>query len=86
MGSSTQKDTLVCCGNVYGSYVHGLFDAQGIADEVIRALCKRRGLVFDAERPFDRAAYRDTQYNKLADAVRSALDMRLIYEILEKKI
>ena len=86
MGSSTKKDTLVCCGNVYGSYVHGLFDAQGIADEVVRALCKRRGLVFDAERPFDRAAYRDTQYNKLADAVRGALDMRLIYEILEKKI
>ena len=86
MGNSTERDTLVCRGHVYGSYVHGLFDAQGIADEMVRALCARRGLAFDGDRPFDRAAYKEEQYNKLAHAVREALDMKLIYDILEKRV
>lgn len=31
-------------GNVYGSYIHGIFDAPGVADAVLGALCRKKGL------------------------------------------
>lgn len=86
MGRSTAAETLISRGNIYGSYVHGLFDADGIADGIIRALCKKKGIAFDAAVAFDGKAYREAQYDKLATAVRGALDMKLIYDILEGKI
>ena len=86
MGKSTEAETLVSCGNIYGSYVHGLFDADGIADGIIEALCGKKGIQFDTDAVFDGKAYKETQYNLLADAVRGALDMKLIYDILERKI
>lgn len=73
-------------GNVYGSYVHGLFDADGIADGVVEALCGKKGVRFDPSAAFDGKAYKEAQYDLLADAVRGALDMKLIYDILERKI
>ena len=73
-------------GNVYGSYIHGLFDGDGIAQAVVRALFEKRGLTFDEDTVFDVRAYRETQYDKLAEAVRGALDMDLVYRILEEGV
>ena len=53
-----QMPALAGNGNVYGSYVHGIFDAPGIADEILKAICARRGVAFSALGTFDRAAYR----------------------------
>ena len=86
MGKSTAAETLVSRGNVYGSYVHGLFDADGIADGIVEALCGKKGVRFDPSAAFDGKAYKEAQYDFLADAVRGALDMKLIYDILERKI
>ena len=69
--------------NVYGSYVHGIFDAPGIADEILKALCARRGIDFSDLGTFDAAAHKERQYNILANGIREALDMKLIYEIME---
>jgi len=73
-------------GSVSGSYVHGLFDENGIAAAVVRALYEKAGLVFDENAVFDVHAYRESQYDKLADAVRGALDMDMIYRILEEGV
>ena len=73
-------------GNVYGSYVHGIFDAPGIVDEILKAICARRGVAFSALGTFDRAAYRERQYDLLADAVRAGLDMEFVYRVLRKEI
>ena len=70
-------------GNVYGSYIHGIFDENGIAERIVRALFERRGLPFDEGAAFDAHAYKEAQYDLLADSVRAALDMKLIYQILE---
>lgn len=69
-------------GNVYGSYIHGLFDASGVTDTILRALCQRKGVLFQELMTFDRAAYRQQQYDILADTVRNSCDMSLIYRIL----
>lgn len=44
------------------------------AAAMIRALCARRGISFDEGAVFDVHAYRESQYDKLADSVRGALD------------
>ena len=73
-------------GNVCGSYIHGIFDENGIAQTILRALCERRGISFDENVTFDVHAYRESQYDKLADAVRAALDMDMIYRIVEEGV
>lgn len=84
--SEAQMPALAGNGNVYGSYVHGIFDAPGIADEILKAICARRGVAFSALGTFDRAAYRERQYDLLADAVRAGLDMEFVYRVLRKEI
>lgn len=68
--------------NVYGSYVHGIFDAPGISDEILKALCSRRGIDFSELGTFDAAAHKEEQYNILASSLRESLDMDLIYSII----
>ncbi len=86
MGQSTFTAPVVQSGGVYGSYIHGIFDENGIAEAIVRALCERRGIPFEKNAVFDAHAYRESQYNLLAKTVREALDMNLIYHILEAGI
>lgn len=77
---------LVGHGSVYGSYVHGLFDAPGITDAILQALCRRKGIDPAALGTFDASAYRQQQYDKLADVVRHGLDMKMIYRIINREV
>jgi adenosylcobyric acid synthase len=82
-GQSDIPGVITRKGNVYGSYLHGIFDCEGIAEAIIKALCDKKGVAFSAEASFDPAAYRESQFELLAKTVREALDMKLIYGILE---
>ena len=86
MGQSGNTGAVMQKDNVCGSYIHGLFDGDGIAGAIVRALYEKRGLTFDENAVFDARAYRESQYDKLAEAVRNALDMEMIYRILEEGI
>ena len=83
--SAAPKPALVGTGNVYGSYVHGLFDAPGVADAVLKALCDRRGLDASALGSFDLRTYKEQQYDLLADAVRGSMDLAAVYRILHRQ-
>ena len=72
-------------GTVFGSYLHGLFDTPGLAEALCRQLMLDKGLD-PVNWHFDLEAYKEEQYNKLADLVRRSLDMKKIYEILEAGI
>ncbi|MGL4736510.1 MAG: cobyric acid synthase [Cellulosilyticaceae bacterium] len=72
------------CGNVYGSYVHGLFDEKEISEAIVRALLKAKGFDEHLATGIDLLQYKEKQYDLLADGVRQAMDMDLIYRILEK--
>lgn len=82
-GDSGSLPALLGRGNVYGTYIHGAFDAPGVADAVLEALCRRKGVPFESLGAFDAAAYRERQYDLLAQAVRESLDMELVYRILD---
>ena len=69
-------------GNVYGSYVHGLFDSPGIAQAVIQALADKKGLALEDLDATDYRSYREKQYDKLAEALRKSLDMEKLYDII----
>ena len=87
MGQSAQKlPAVMGSGNVYGSYIHGLFDAPDVADTILKALCDQKGIPFEALGTFDRKAYKEQQYDILADAVRRECDMELVYRILNREV
>ena len=73
-------------GNVYGTYLHGFFDREEVTKAVTGALFRQKGLDPDAVRAFDIAAYKEEQYDKLAAAVRSALDMEAVYRVINQGV
>ena len=86
MGRSKEAaDPVVGNGSVYGSYIHGIFDAPGVADEIRKALCRQRGISVQTLESDDPAAYKQRQYDTLAQAVREGLDMELVYRILNRE-
>ena len=71
--------------NVYGSYIHGIFDEAGIAQAVVSDLCRKKGLDPSAIQSFDPEKYKQQQYDALAQGVREGLDMDFVYRVLERK-
>lgn len=71
-------------GDVYGSYVHGIFDT--CAPQVVECLCKRKGISLGDIKNINMEDIREREYDRLADMVRESLDMDLIYKILNKEV
>lgn len=81
MGVS-EGGNLVNEGNVYGTYIHGFFDENAVADAVISALFEQKGLKMGEKSGLSFEEYKNIQYDRLADIVRENLDMDKIYEIM----
>ena len=76
------------CGHIYGTYVHGVFDAPGVARRVVEVLAEHKGVKLQEQQEktdtgAGQRAYKETQYDLLAENLRRHLDMEKIYEILE---
>lgn len=72
-------------GNVYGCYIHGIFDSAEISDGIVKSLYQQKNLHY-SERKIDRKAYKEQQYDLLAGEVRKNIDMELVYKILYEGI
>ena len=70
-------------GNVFGTYLHGLFDSGEATARLADWLCARRGLDPAGWQPLSHAALQEREFDRLADAVRGALDMAAIYRMME---
>ncbi|MFG6393338.1 MAG: cobyric acid synthase [Lachnospiraceae bacterium] len=68
--------------NVYGSYIHGLFDNGDIAYTIVKALAERKGISASMINSFDYREYKEGQYDMLADAIRDNTDMDRIYRCM----
>lgn len=87
MGRSEQEPPVLNgTSNVYGSYLHGIFDAPEISDAILKMLCDRKGVDFAELGSFDIREYKERQYDLLADAVRNGLDMDQVYRILNREM
>ena len=69
--------------NVFGTYLHGLFDSGELTGKLAAWLAGRRGISVPEANLEPRAAYRNRQYDRLADAVESSLDMKTIRQAME---
>ena len=78
-----QADGAVC-GNVAGTYVHGLFEDGSLTKNLCSALLSKKGICAEALTQ-DYAAFKESQYDLLAAEVRKALDMEQIYRMMEKQ-
>lgn len=72
--------------NVYGSYIHGIFDNEEVASSVVRGLARAKGITEEMGIAVDFAAFKETQYDLLAAGLREHLNMEEIYRILEDGI
>ncbi|RKD28691.1 cobyric acid synthase [Lacrimispora algidixylanolytica] len=67
--------------NTYGTYIHGIFDKEGIAEAVAEGLMKKKGISGGVE-AISYQEYKEEQYERLAGILRESLDMEEIYRIM----
>lgn len=72
--------------NVYGTYVHGIFEREETAKAVVNALGREKGLDVSKITAVDFQAFKESQYDILAQELRKHLDMKKIYQILEEGV
>lgn len=87
MGKSGHDEVIMKgINNVYGTYVHGIFDKKEICEETIKTLMSIKGIDSNNIRAFDMTEYKNRQYDILADGVRENLDMKAIYNIIKNGV
>lgn len=69
--------------NVLGTYVHGLFDEGTMVQQLAEMLMKRKGMDVGILPSHDYQAYKQVQFDLLADSMRQALDMSMVYKIMQ---
>lgn len=69
-------------GNVFGTYIHGIFDDIQFTRNFLNIIRREKGLDDVESQVKDFEAFKDNEYNKLADVLRDSIDMGKIYEIL----
>ncbi len=70
--------------NIYGTYLHGLFDSGQLKDAFAQMIAERKNITLTKDSSAkDRRIYRQEQYDILADTVRKNLDMEKIYRIAD---
>lgn len=87
MGKSGDfEDIIINNGNVYGSYLHGFFDEEDIAISIVKKLAEMSGVDYKNEQLMDHKAYKEMQYDRLADMIRENMDMNAVYEMLNEAL
>ncbi len=69
-------------GNVYGTYVHGIFDEEGVAPSLISLVAGLTGKEVDVSMMRANHDVSMETYDRLADALRQSLDVQAIYEMI----
>ena len=69
---------------VYGTYVHGIFDKGETVSALVGELARKKGLVPGNRACMDYREYKEKQYDKLADILTEHLDREHIYGLLRE--
>ena len=71
-------------GRIWGTYIHGIFDNTDFRIWVINKIRKEKGL--EPREGNEEMFSQDREYDKLAELLRSNLDIKLLYSILDRKV
>lgn len=83
---SKVKEDGAARGNIYGTYVHGVFDKEEVAVRIIEGLAAAKGISMDEITAVDYQAFKESQYDILASELRRHLDIEKIYQIMEEGV
>ena len=78
----TSDGTGYCRGNIYGTYVHGVFDTREAVTGITGLIAKAGGKKIDLSFVESREDHLRSRYDALADMIRKNLDMENIYKIM----
>lgn len=81
-GEQKGQRAFLADGNVYGTYIHGIFDKGGMAPALVQALAEKKGISLGEVGMRDYTAFKEGQYDRLADTLTEYLDMEAIYGML----
>ena len=70
--------------NVYGTYIHGIFDKSEIAWEIVDTLARKKGITLTENSFEDYLTFKEKQYDKLAETLRKYINMEEIYGMLKE--
>ena len=85
-GERIQKN-MVQSGNICGTYIHGVFDGEGVAPAILNGLAAKKGVAvgtIGTGQMLDYRTYKETQYDLLAETLREHLDMKAVYGMLRE--
>ena len=85
MGISPGFGNIINEGNIYGTYIHGIFDRSNISSEIINSLMKSKGVEISHEDVIDMDKYKEKQYEILAENLEKAIDIDELLAILGGK-
>jgi len=74
-----REDGYVVDNKCMGTYVHGILDNAAFVDFLLQPFADKFS---EAAKTFDYAAFKETQYDNLANHVRQYVDMARVYQIL----
>lgn len=81
---ASQEGTANAAGNVFGTYIHGVFDNDVFRRSVLNAIRHSKGLEALANTR-NVMAEKQKAYEHLADVVENSLDMEKLYQIMGEK-
>ena len=78
--SDGRDDGYIVDGKCMGTYLHGILDNAPFVDFLLQPFAEK---LAQADKPFDYQAFKDEQYDLLAEHVRKHVDIDRIYQILK---
>ena len=69
-------------GNILGTYLHGIFDTGVFWRAVTDHIRTEKGISASGDEILTMAEFKDREFNRLADIVRTNLDMEAVYKII----
>ncbi len=81
----TDSGSGYCRANVWGSYVHGLFDSEEVIKKLARILAQQKGIDIKLDHVMDYRSRKEQEYDELAATMREYMDMDMIYDFIGVK-
>ena len=68
--------------NIYGTYIHGLFDQARILRLLSLSLAEEKGITLPDKEVVDQGRLKEQEYDKLAQTLREHMDLEQIYKMM----
>ncbi|NDW17812.1 cobyric acid synthase [Dysgonomonas sp. 216] len=79
--SDNSTDGYFVDSRCFGTYIHGILDNSEVIEYLLKPYADK-----STSKSFDLKAFKEEQYNKLANHVRKHTDMDLVYKIMNEKV